>query len=122
MVCWSWLDMVIAGLGWSHKPINQQVHKTHLKPKNRPCRESSQDFRLFPPKKIIFYIPLNTCSPTHTNCTGIKHSLTPWCGGEECSSRGLTVAVWELGPVFEVQDTRGNGAVLALLRVGGHRG
>lgn len=75
-----------------------------------------------PPKKIIFYIPLNTCSPTYTNCTGIKHSLTPWCGGEECSSRGLTVAVWELGPVFEVQDTRGNGAVLALLRVGGHRG
>ncbi len=74
------------------------------------------------PQNIIFYIPLNTGSPPYTNCTGIKHSLTPWCGGEECPSRGLTVTVWELGPVFEVQDTRGNGAALALLRVAGHRG
>ncbi len=76
------------------------------------------------PQNIIFYIPLNTGSvyPPYTNCIGIKHSLTPWCGGEECPSRGLTVTVWELGPVFEVQDTRGNGAALALLRVAGHRG
>jgi len=56
------------------------------------------------------------------NCTVLKRSLTPRSGGEECSSRGLAVAVRELRPVFEVQHACGNGAALALLCVGGHRG
>lgn len=113
--------MVIAGLGWSQTDQLTSAQNSRKTNKQTMLGEQPRS-QTVSPKKRIFYIPLNTCSPTYTNCTGITHSLTPWCGGEECSSRGLTVAVWELGPVFEVQDTRGNGAALALLRVGGHRG
>ncbi len=110
MVCWSWLVKAGQhGHSW-FRLVSQTDQSTSAqnspKTKKQTMLWEQPRFQTVSPQKVIFYIPLNTCSPTYTNCTGIKHSLTPWCGGEksvlqgsDCSSLG--------GPVFEVQDTRG---------------
>lgn len=46
---------------------------------------------------------------------GKKHVLTSWRGGEQGSSRGLAVTVWELRPVLQLDHTGRDGTAPGLL-------